>query len=206
MKATIRKELSEKTADKDPFRQFARWFSEAARTVTTEVNAMCLATADAKGRPSARMVLLKEVDPSGFVFFTSYESRKGREISDNPHVAATFFWKELERQVRITGRVRKVTIARSEAYFRSRPQESQVSAAVSPQSQVIPDRNFLEKRKNELLKSVGKNGEIPMPGNWGGFIIIPETMEFWQGREHRLHDRILYKKGRKGWTLSRLAP
>lgn len=152
------------------------------------------------------MVLLKAVDGRGFVFFTCYESRKGWEISENPRVAANFFWKELERQVRITGKVKKVSRAESREYFLSRPPESRISAAISPQSQVIPGRAWLERKKTELLKLLDKPEDILLPSNWGGYRIFPDEVEFWQGGEHRLHDRILYKRKGQAWIISRLAP
>ena len=198
--------FSELTVAADPMVQFLSWFSDAARSVKTEVNAMCLSTAGANGRPSSRMVLLKAMDGRGFVFFTCYDSRKGREISENPRVAATFFWKELERQVRITGKVKKVSREESREYFASRPPESRISAAISPQSRVIPDRAWLERRQKELLMSLDQPENIPLPANWGGYRILPDEVEFWQGGEHRLHDRILYKRKGQAWTISRLAP
>jgi pyridoxamine 5'-phosphate oxidase len=200
------KAFSEETVAADPLVQFLSWFSEAARSVKTEVNAMCLSTVGANGRPSSRMVLLKAMDGRGFVFFTCYDSRKGREISENPSVAANFFWKEMERQVRITGKVKKLSREESREYFASRPSESRISAAISPQSQVIPDRAWLERRKTELLKSLDQPENIPLPSNWGGYRIFPDEVEFWQGGEHRLHDRILYKRKGQDWTISRLAP
>ena len=200
------KVFSEENVDPDPFAQFATWFAEAAKKVMQDVNAMCLATATPAGIPSARIVLLKEVDWRGFVFFTNYESQKGREIGSNPHVAATIHWKELDRQVRITGKVRKVSRKESEAYFNSRPLESRLSTAVSPQSSVIPGRSYLEQKKKELLSSLADPEKIICPENWGGYRIVPARIEFWQGREHRLHDRIVYVRKGKEWLIRRLAP
>jgi pyridoxamine 5'-phosphate oxidase len=198
--------LSEEKVAPDPFQQFAAWFSDAAKVVAPDVNAMCLATADHKGRPSARMVLLREVDWRGLVFYTNYDSRKGRELAENPHAAATFHWKELKRQVRFTGKVKKVTRKESEAYFDSRPPGSRISAAISPQSAVIPGRSFLEKKKLELERLLTDPFNVPCPANWGGYRLIPAEIEFWQEGEHRLHDRIVYTKKGKTWTIRRLAP
>jgi pyridoxamine 5'-phosphate oxidase len=190
----------------DPFAQFTAWFAEAATVVVNDVNAMCLATADHRGRPSARIVLLREVDWRGLVFYSNYESRKGREIETNPFAAATFHWKELERQVRFTGKVKKISRRESEAYFYSRPFESRVSAAISPQSKIIPGRSYLEMKKAELLRSLSDPGNLPCPVNWGGYRLEPNEVEFWQGREHRLHDRIVYTKRGKKWIIRQLAP
>ena len=200
------KSFNESGVAADPVMQFLAWFAEAAKAVKEEVNAMCLSTAGKGGRPSGRMVLLKEVDYRGFVFYTSYASRKGEEIGENPRVAATFFWKELERQVRITGKAKKITARESRAYFDTRPLESRVSAAISPQSKPIPNRRWLEKKRDALLKTLNGRDDVPMPSDWGGYRIVPDEIEFWQGREFRLHDRILYQKKGKSWKISRLAP
>jgi pyridoxamine 5'-phosphate oxidase len=206
VKKTRIKDFSEETVASDPMLQFATWFSDAAKSAKTDVNAMCLSTASANGRPSARMVFLKAVDGRGFVFYTCYESRKGKEISQNPYAAATFFWQGPERQVRITGKVRKVSREESLAYFLTRPLESRVSAAISPQSRSIPDRAWLERKKSELLQSINGSENVPLPPNWGGYRLVPDAIEFWQSGEHRLHDRIVFKKRGKTWAISRLAP
>jgi pyridoxamine 5'-phosphate oxidase len=198
--------LSADNVAPDPIIQFTVWFAEAATSVLKDVNAMCLATADQQGRPSARIVLLREVDWRGIVFYSNYESRKGTEMKTNPFVAATFHWKELDRQVRFTGKVRKTSRKESEAYFNTRPLESRISAAISPQSRVIPGRSYLEKKKAELLKSLSDPGTVPCPEYWGGYRLEPNEVEFWQGREHRLHDRIVYTKKGKKWIIRQLAP
>jgi pyridoxamine 5'-phosphate oxidase len=166
---------------------------------------MFLATSGTDGKPSGRMVLLKEINEKGFVFYTNYNSLKGREIRKNPNVAITFHWKELERQVRIIGKAGKVTKKESDAYFQNRPFESKVSAAISPQSYVISGRGFLEKEREKLLSRI-KDKEIARPLNWGGFIIKPVQFEFWQGRQSRLHDRIQFRLENKKWIIERLAP
>ena len=204
----IRKEylksvLDENFVHPDPFIQFEVWFDEAIRVVREDANAMALASVNDHGEPSARMVLLKSFDERGFVFFTNYDSRKGSDLSGNPRAALLFYWKEMERQVRICGRVKKTSRLESDDYFRSRPMESRISAFISPQSKIIPDRDFLETKSNDLRKS-GK--AIKRPVHWGGYRLVPDAFEFWQGRENRLHDRIAYSKKRSGWELSRLAP
>jgi pyridoxamine 5'-phosphate oxidase len=190
---------------KDPFRQFSRWIQDALDCGIEEPGAMFLATSGKKGFPSGRMVLLKEFDEKGFVFYTNYDSRKGREISENPNVAVTFHWKELERQVRITGRAAKTSPLESDTYFSSRPKDSQISAVISPQSSVIPGRRFLELKRIEL-SSLSQGMKISRPAGWGGYRIVPSSFEFWQGREFRLHDRIWYKKSKGRWLIQRLAP
>lgn len=202
-KEYLKSALDENSIHPDPFVQFEIWFDEAIRIVREDANAMALASVSARGEPSARMVLLKSFDERGFVFFTNYNSRKGSDLAGNPHAALLFYWKEMERQVRISGRIKKVSRLESDDYFRSRPMESRISAVISPQSKIIPDRDFLEMKSNDLRKS-GK--AIKRPGNWGGYRLVPEVFEFWQGRENRLHDRIAYAKRRSGWELSRLAP
>lgn len=200
-----KKTLGEKNVVDDPVAQFQIWWDEALASNAEEVNAMTLATASKEGRPSARTVLLKGIHKNGFVFFTNYESRKGEEIAENPQVALLFFWKELERQVRVEGRIEKIDAAESDEYFNSRPIESRMGAWASPQSKVIPDRKFLEKKEKQIEREFA-NKAIPRPQNWGGYIVIPDTMEYWQGRPGRLHDRILYTFDGTVWKKERLAP
>jgi pyridoxamine 5'-phosphate oxidase len=198
--------LAESDVDADPFRQFAAWFDEARAASPNEPNAMALATVGADGRPSLRMVLLKGVDERGFVFYTNYESRKGRELADTPWAALTFFWPEMERQIRIEGRVEPVSAEESDAYFHSRPIGSQLSASASHQSEVIAGREELEQRV-AALSARYQNQEIPRPETWGGFRVIPDAIEFWQGRANRLHDRLRYRLLASGdWQIERLSP
>jgi pyridoxamine 5'-phosphate oxidase len=197
--------LSEKDVARDPYRQFEKWFQEAEAAKIHEPNAAVLATAGKDGRPSARMVLLKAVDGRGFVFYTSYESRKGRDLEANPYAAYLFPWITLERQVIVAGSVVKVAREESEAYFHSRPRASQLAAWASSQSSIIPGRGALE----ESMKAVEKKYsgvEAPLPPYWGGFRIVPETVEFWQGRRSRLHDRLRYRRDGTTWILERLSP
>jgi len=196
--------LDEEHADPDPIRQFARWWDEATRSQLSEANAMILATADREGRPSARAVLLKGYDASGFVFFTNYASRKGRELADNPRAALLFFWSELERQVRIEGTVEQLTPAESDEYYRSRPLASRIGAWASPQSEPIPSKSWLLARAAEMGLRHGLNpARTP---HWGGYRVRPEQLEFWQGRPSRLHDRLQYTHAGGNWTRARLAP
>jgi pyridoxamine 5'-phosphate oxidase len=210
--ADIRREyhraaLTEADVDPDPARQFERWLSEAIRAEVPEPTAMTLATADADGRPSARIVLLKGAAPEGFVFFTNYESRKGDELATRPDAALLFHWVELERQVRIEGRVAKVPAAESDAYFASRPLLSRVGAWASPQSRVIPNRAWLEHEFAASQQRIAANGaDVPRPTQWGGYRLAPMVMEFWQGRSSRLHDRIRYRREGAHWRVERLAP
>jgi pyridoxamine 5'-phosphate oxidase len=190
----------------DPFTQFNIWWDEAIKSELSEVNAMTLATASLTGMPSARIVLLKSVTDAGFVFFTNYNSNKGKELEQNPHASLVFFWKELERQVRITGKVEKVTIHESDAYFASRPVGSRIGAWASPQSNVISSREIIENNILQYQKQFG-SGEINRPSHWGGYIVKPTVIEFWQGRSNRLHDRLRYTKPDNGsWKIERLAP
>jgi len=198
-----KQKLRKEDLDKNPIRQFQIWLDEAIKSELTEPTAMTLATADASGKPSARIVLLKFINKNGFAFFTNYESRKGKNLDQNPYAALVFYWSELERQVRVEGVVSKLSRNISKEYFNSRPKESRISTIISPQSQPIPDRQFIEKRVDEFLKN---NNEIKIPENWGGFILKPNAIEFWQGRESRLHDRFRYQKIGKRWQIERLAP
>ncbi len=199
--------LSEATVDADPIKQFETWFNQALESQQDEPNAMTLSTATHDGRPSGRIVLLKGFDKNGFAFYTNYLSRKGKEIAKNPVGALTFFWGSLERQVRIEGTIEKLSREQSETYFHSRPRKSQLGAVASPQSQEIASRDILEKKWNELEAEYGEDKEIPKPSFWGGYVLRPQLIEFWQGRSSRLHDRILYKKTDKtNWKKVRLAP
>ena len=201
----IFKDLNEGEILSDPLRQFEKWFKEAIEAEITEVNAMFLATCGKKGMPAVRTVLLKEFDLRGFSFYTNYSSRKGNDLSENPNASVLFFWKELERQIRIEGVTEKVTRNESEEYFHSRPKGSQIAAMTSEQSKVISGRHILDEKFRELSeKYEGKI--IPLPDNWGGYRIIPERIEFWQGRNNRLHDRILYTKENGEWKTERLSP
>lgn len=213
--------------DANPIAQFESWFRQATGEESqsrwrkigialyklwsalcnhrpADINAMTLATVDKSGKPSTRTVLLKTVDERGFIFFTNYDSRKGRELAENPHAALTFFWSDLERQVCVAGAATKLPVAESEAYFKSRPRGSQLAAWASEQSQPVPDRAFLEAKWRELEKKFAM--DIPLPPNWGGFILKPERIEFWQGRPSRLHDRFCYtRQPDDSWKLERLA-
>lgn len=210
--ADLRKEytragLREADAAPDPVEQFRKWFDEALAAGLHEPNAMTLATATPDGRPSARVVLLKGFDEQGFVFYTNYEGRKGRELEENPYCALVFYWGELERQVRIEGRVSRVPAEESDEYYRSRPRGSRLGAWVSEQSRTVGDRGVLEERLRELEREY-EGREVPRPGFWGGYRVKPEAIEFWQGRENRLHDRLLYRRagGAGGWCRVRLQP
>lgn len=199
--------LDESQVDADPIRQFRAWFDAAVAAQHPEPNAMAVATATPDGAPSVRMTLLKGLDERGFVFYTNYESRKGAELAANPRAALLFFWVLLERQVRIEGRVERVAIGQSDAYFHSRPEGSQLGAWASPQSQPLADRETLEARYREIERQYA-GAQIPRPPHWGGFRILPDAVEFWQGRPSRLHDRLRYSRppGSGAWHIERLAP
>jgi len=191
--------------DADPVLQFQKWFQQARDAQLLEPTAMTLATADSTGRPSARIVLLKGLDERGFVFFTNYESRKGRDLSGNPNAALVFYWAELERQVRVRGTVGRISREESEKYFTARPRGHQLGAWVSTQSEIIPDRTVLEKRLKEFEQQYPN--VVPLPPFWGGYVVSPAEIEFWQGRSNRLHDRFRYTKQADGrWLIERLAP
>ena len=190
-------------ADPSPIQQFSNWFEKATQLGEFEANAMLLSTVSADGKPSARMMLLKEFGQKGFVFFTNYESRKGKEIAHNPNACITFWWAPLEKQVRIEGILEKVSAEESDAYYYSRPQGSQAGAIASAQSTVIESREWLEKKFDEIMH----REKLQRPANWGGFILKPKVMEFWQGRPNRLHDRLRYSLQENGnWIIERLSP
>lgn len=196
--------LNRKSVDKNPFKQFETWLDEAVKSEIQDPTAMTVSTIDENGFPQSRIVLLKFLDENGFVFFTNYKSRKGRSIEKNPAVSLLFFWPELERQVRIDGFANKTSQELSEKYFHSRPLESRIGAWASEQSSEIPNRKYLEERFESFNKKFGL--APPLPDFWGGYRVNPVKIEFWQGRENRLHDRIFYQKENETWTIKRLAP
>jgi len=199
-----RASLDEASAPAEPLQLFERWFEEALRASVLEPNAMTLATVSAQGRPSTRIVLIKGCDERGFTWYTNYDSRKGREIAENPYGALQFHWVELERQVRIEGRIERVTDQESDAYYRSRPLESRLGAWASPQSAVIASREVLERELERRRTEFG--AEPPRPSHWGGYRLVPHAVEFWQGRPSRLHDRLRYSLDGDRWLRERLAP
>ena len=206
-KSYERDALDENGIASDPFHQFTTWYDEAVAAGLPEPEAMTLSTATLEGRPSARIVLLRGYDERGFCFFSNYASQKGRELAVNPYAAVTFHWVELERQVRIAGRVEKVSAAESDAYFKSRPAQSRIGAWSSPQSEVIASRDTLEQLVKEYQEKYSDESAIPRPEHWGGYRVIPERIEFWQGRPSRLHDRLRFSRiEQEAWTLERLAP
>lgn len=196
--------LDEATVSPDPLKQFQTWLDEALATDLREPTAMTLATADAAGQPSSRLVLLKGLDERGFIFYSNYASRKGRELAANPQAALSFYWDALERQVRIEGRVHKVSREASRTYFESRPYGSRLGALASPQSEVIEGREVLQERLEALEETYPE--AVPLPEDWGGYALEPVRIEFWQGRPNRLHDRLRYVKESEGWRVERLAP
>lgn len=198
--------LDSGSVDKDPVKQFEKWFEEAIASNVLEPNAMCLATVSADGRPSQRIVLLKGVEENTFLFYTNYQSKKGSQLELNPICALTFFWPELERQVRIEGTVERVSVEKSTEYFQSRPRGSQLGAWASPQSSAIKDRSLLEQRLQDMEKKFADASVVPKPQQWGGYAVTPFLIEFWQGRPNRLHDRIEFVKSDAGWSVNRLAP
>ncbi|NSL18137.1 pyridoxamine 5'-phosphate oxidase [Tatlockia micdadei] len=208
--ADIRREygdlnLNEESIQENPIAQFKLWFEEGLATEKSDPTAMVLSTVDEKGRPDSRVVLLKGLEEGAFVFYTNYNSTKSLQIQHTPYAALNFYWPQLVRQVRIRGRVKRVSRKQSDAYFASRPISSQLSAIASPQSQKIADRNVLEQALNELIAKHGQEAVV-RPKHWGGYTVIPDEIEFWQGRDNRLHDRILFYKKRGKWSICRLAP
>lgn len=198
-------ELSEKTVEKNPFQQFQKWYDEVIKEEISWGEAANLATVNSDCKPSARIILLKEFDEKGFIFFTNYSSKKSNDLQSNPHASLLFYWKEFERQIRIQGIIEKLGKDKSEKYFHSRPRESQIGAWASDQSKKIPDRQYLDIRFAEFEKKFGEE-EIPLPEFWGGYRLVPDYFEFWQSRENRLHDRICYKLKADTWEIFRLAP
>jgi pyridoxamine 5'-phosphate oxidase len=198
--------IDEQTVDRDPLTLFQRWLHEARAVGINLAEAMTLATATPEGKPSARLVLLKQADEQGFVFFTNYNSMKARELDSNPQAALVFYWPQLERQVRVEGKVERTPAPESDAYFKTRPRESQIGALASPQSEVVASRAALQERADQI-ESLYEGREIDRPEHWGGYRLHPERIEFWKGRPGRLHDRISYERETDGsWSIKRLAP
>lgn len=198
--------LLEKKAPRNPLVLFQKWFKEALKAQALDANAFAISTVSKSGKPSTRMVLLKGFDRKGFVFFTNYHSQKGREMGGKPVASLLFFWPQLSRQIRIEGRVKKVSVKGSDQYFQSRPRGAQLSTWASHQSAVVPTRGHLERRM-EVLEALYRGRKIPRPPHWGGYLVVPSAIEFWQGRPNRLHDRLRYhRKSQGGWRLERLAP
>ena len=198
--------LDEEHVDVDAIQQFNVWFQEARDEEVVEPNAMIMSTINKEGHPTSRTLLLKGVEENGFVFFTNYNSDKGQEIANNPNICLLFLWKKVQRQVRISGVAQKISKEESEAYFHSRPKGSQIGAWASPQSQVIADKSVLETRTSKLIEKYKDVDELPLPDFWGGYIMKPQSMEFWQGRPNRLHDRLRYTLVDGNWKIERLAP
>jgi pyridoxamine 5'-phosphate oxidase len=197
--------LNEADCDPDPFRQFQRWFGDAQATEEGEINAMALATCGPGGLPSVRMVLMKDFSPQGVTFYTNYDSRKGAELLHSPNAALLFYWPRLERQVRIEGRVSKTAPELSDRYFAQRPRTAQLAAVASSQSSPLPGRESLEQRVSQLDTQLAGQ-PVPRPQGWGGYVVAPARFEFWQGRESRLHDRLVYTPAENGWSISRISP
>lgn len=192
------------TTNSNPIKQFEIWFNDAIQANFLDANAMSISTSDTNGYPSSRMVLLKKYDEAGFVFFTNYDSQKGKELEINPYASLLFYWDKLERQIRISGKVEKISVKESTEYFETRAYMSKVGAWASNQSSALPNRFSLIKKVSKLMAKYPK--DVPLPPFWGGYIVIPERFEFWQGRKSRLHDRILYIKKHDNWEISRLFP
>ncbi len=201
----LNSELSETSIDANPIEQFGNWFDDAVQLKLLDLNAMTLATVDEKNNPQARIVLLKQFDEKGFVFYTNYNSDKSSQLKKNPKAALVIYWAEMERQIRIVGKVEKTTLKESINYFKSRPIDSQIGAWASDQSHVVEIREIIELAFKEM-KLKFKNKKIPLPPFWGGYRVVPETIEFWQGRKNRLHDRILYTRKNEKWIIQRLMP
>lgn len=207
----LRREYSQQAFDEkdlatNPFKQFSSWFAQVHAHELDMPNAMTLATVSSKGEPSVRTVLLKSVDEKGFVFFSNYQSLKAQCLEHNPSASLLFFWSAFDRQVRVQGVVEKISLSESEDYFHSRPLDSQISASISPQSHVIESRQYLEAKFNQVKQNLKEEQRLPLPNNWGGYRVIPHYFEFWQGRENRLHDRLVYEKRNENWHIKRLAP